>query len=85
MPYGDGIRMAAAANTVEGNVVTFNGSNGITVLHKQQQVRRNTARFNGQRPGPFPTYDLNETNFACDGNAWSANRGGTGSHACVLA
>ncbi len=84
----DGITVFAggARNTIEANNVGRNGANGIFLRGRagaipvgahDNQVLRNSSSGNGQ-------FDLRDGNANCDNNVWSANRGRTGTPACVF-
>ena len=83
LTYGNGISVAANANVIEANTVTGNGGNGIYVALSGNQVLRNTAVFNAQRPNLLPNFDLKDNQFGCPGNVWSQNRFVTFNQPCV--
>lgn len=85
----------ASGNTIENNLVTENGDNGIVLrgprggaLGAINNIVRNNAAYNNATlpllgPAFGPAFDLNDNNPACDNNLWRGNRYRTADPACT--
>jgi hypothetical protein len=90
---GDGIAVLGNRNRVVGNSTTANAGDGISVVAsgggggpvngRNNSILANSSFRNGLGPGLVRSYDLTDTNPACDANVWSANRFVTFSQPCV--
>lgn len=88
-------RQGASGNTIENNLVTRNGDNGIVLRGPRggapgainNTVRNNVAIDNALLPlvSPAfgPAYDLNDNNPNCDNNLWRGNRYRTAEPPCT--
>ncbi len=78
---GNGFVTGARSNTIEANLVERNAASGIRINGQNNTIRNNTARNNAVPPlspgtiGAGGAFDLHDTNFNCDANAWTNNTG----------
>jgi parallel beta-helix repeat protein len=85
---GNGINLfgSTLGNVIEGNRVTRNGDNGISVGGQNNQIRANVALQNAFLPPlnvNVPRFDLRDTNVNCDNNQWVTNTFNTRNMTCI--
>lgn len=85
---GNGFVSGATSNTVERNLAERNAASGIRINGTNNTIRNNTARNNAQLVNAGTTaaggaFDLHDTTFNCDNNAWTANTFITRNQNCI--